>query len=271
MGVPMAAHVARAGHDLTVWNRSPGKAAALGLEQAPSIKAAVTGADVVVLMLFGPDAVREVLVEVVRHAPDALVIDSSSIGPSAAHEFAAIVPRYVDAPVAGSVKPATDGTLGVFVGGSAEDVAAAMPLLELWGDPERIVHVGGVGSASALKLCVNQGLGVMAAGLGESLRLGRDLGLERELLLKVLSQTAYGWYLGQKSPMIESGDYTGTTFSLDLMEKDLHLAIAASDSELRVTTACHDLAHRALDAGHSGEDYAALTGYLADEGEANSH
>jgi 3-hydroxyisobutyrate dehydrogenase-like beta-hydroxyacid dehydrogenase len=55
------------------------------------------------------------------------------------------------------------------------------------------------------------------------------------------------------------------------MEKDLHLALAASDSDLPVTDACHRLAHRALDAGHSGEDYAALTGHLADEGEADSH
>jgi 3-hydroxyisobutyrate dehydrogenase len=264
----MATHVARAGHDLTVWNRTPGKAG--DLPESASIKAAVTDAEVVVLMLFGPDAVREVLPEVVAHAPDALVIDASTIGPEAAHEFAGMCRRYVDAPVAGSVKPATDGTLGVFVGGSAEDYAAARPLLELWGDPERIVHVGGVGSASALKLCVNQGLGVMAAGLGESLRLGHDLGLDRDLLLQVLSQTAYGWYLNQKRAMVTSGDYSGTTFSLDLMEKDLALAVDAADSDLEVTSAVLDQARRALAAGHSGEDYAALTGHLADEGEANS-
>jgi 3-hydroxyisobutyrate dehydrogenase len=271
MGLPMAAHVARAGHDLTVWNRTPGKAGDLAAYEAPSIAKAVDGAEVVVLMLFGPDAVRDVLPEVVAHAPDALVVDASTIGPDAAHEFASMCPRYVDAPVAGSVRPATEGTLGVFVGGSAEDVATARPLLELWGDPSRIVHVGGVGSASALKLCVNQGLGVMAAGLGESLRLGRDLGLDRELLLQVLSQTAYGWYLGQKRDMVASGDFSGTTFSLDLMEKDLALAVAAADSDLEVTSAVLDQARRALDAGHSGEDYAAITGHLADEGEANSH
>lgn len=278
MGVPMATHVVRAGHDLTVWNRTPGKAAPLvelGATEARSVKAAVGGAEVVVLMLFGPGAVRAVLADVVEHAPGALVLDSSTIGPDAAHEFAKACHagglRYVDAPVAGSVQPATDGTLGVMLGGADEDVAQALALVELWGDPDRIRHVGGVGSGSAFKLCVNQGLGVMAAGVGESLRLGRDLGLDRSMLLDVLSQTAYGWYLGQKRPALEADDYTGTTFSLDLLAKDLDLAVTSADSDLEVTRACLDQAKRALAAGHSGEDYAALTGHLADEGEAGSY
>lgn len=277
MGVPMAAHVARAGHDLTVWNRTPGKAAPvveLGATEAHSVASAVDGAEVVVLMLFGPAAVRAVLADVVAHAPGALVVDASTIGPEAAHEFAKACSagglRYVDAPVAGSVRPATDGTLGVLIGGTADDVARARELVDLWADPARVVHVGAVGSGSALKLCVNQSLGVMAAGLGESLRLGRDLGLDRGALLQVLSQTAYGWFLGNKREMVESGDYSATTFSLDLMAKDLDLALTAADSDLEVTRACLDHAKRTLAAGHSGEDFAAITGHVADEGEAGS-
>lgn len=277
MGVPMAAHVARAGHALTVWNRTPGRAASLvelGAAEAKTIGDAVDGAEVVVLMLFGPDAVRDVLPQIVKHAPGALVVDASTIGPDAAHEFARTCAdgglRYVDAPVAGSVKPATDGMLGVFLGGSAEDVAAARPIVALWADPDRVVHVGGVGSASALKLCVNQGVGVMAAGLGESLRLGRDLGLDRDLLLRVLSQTAYGWFLSQKLPMVQSGDYSDTAFSVDLIVKDLALAVSAAGSDLEVTRAVLDQAHRTLAAGHSGEDFASITGHIADEGSAGS-
>ena len=276
MGVPMAAHVARAGHELRVWNRTPGKAAdlvELGATECTSVKAAVEGAEVIVLMLFGPDAVRAVLADL--DVPGALVVDASTIGPEAAHEFAEVADSkgmaYVDAPVAGSVKPATDGTLGVFLGGDADHVARARQVTDLWSDENRVFHVGGVGSASALKLCVNQGLGVMAAGLGESLRLGRDLGLDRDVVLAVLSQTAYGWYLGQKLPMLQAGDYSGTTFSLDLLAKDLDLAVTAADSDLGVTRACLDQAKRALAAGHSGEDYAALSGHLADEGAASSY
>jgi 3-hydroxyisobutyrate dehydrogenase len=279
MGVPMAAHVARAGHPLTVWNRTPGRAGPLlelGATEARSVAAAVTDADVVVLVLFGPDAVREVLPSVCDAArPGTLVVDASTIGPDAAHEFAATCAkaglRYVDAPVAGSVKPATDGTLGVLAGGSQADYEAALPLLHLWGDPERVRRVGDVGAGSALKLCVNQALGVMAAGLGESLRLGRDLGLDRTVLLDVLGGGAYGWYLTQKRPMVESSDYSATTFSLDLMAKDLGLVLDAADSDLEVTRACLDQAERALRAGHSGADFAAITGHVADEGEADSH
>jgi 3-hydroxyisobutyrate dehydrogenase len=278
MGVPMAAHVVRAGHALTVWNRTPGRAGPvveLGAVEARSVADAVAGAELVVIMLFGPDAVRDVLPLVVKHAPaGALVVDSSTIGPDAAHEFAQTCAdgglRYVDAPVAGSVGPATEGTLGVFLGGAAEDVAAVRPLVELWGDPARVLHVGAVGSASALKLCVNQGLGVMAAGVGESLRLGRDLGLDREVLLTVLQMTAYGWFLNQKAPMVRAGDFSQTSFSLDLMAKDLLLAVRAADSDLSVTRAALEQAQRALDAGHSGEDYSAVTGHVADEGEAGS-
>ncbi len=277
MGVAMAAHLARADHPLTVWNRSPGKAApllTLGAVEAKTIADAVRGADVVVLMLFGPEAVRDVLPEVVTHAAGALVVDATTIGPAAAHEFASTCSagglRYVDAPVAGSVGPATDGTLGVFVGGAAEDVAQARPLLELWGDPARILHVGGVGSASALKLCVNQGLGVLAAGLGESLRLGRDLGLDRDLLLAVLGQTGYGWLMSSKGTMVQTGDYSATTFSVELMAKDLQLAVKAAGSDLEVTRAALDQAQRTLAAGHAGEDYAAIIGHVAEEGEANS-
>lgn len=279
MGAPMAAHVARAGHALTVWNRSPGKAAELvelGATEARSVAAAVKGAEVVVLVLFGPESVREVLAEVcAAAAPGTLVVDASTIGPEAAHEFGAACAsaglRYVDAPVAGSTRPAADGTLGVLAGGSPADYDEALPLLHLWGDPERVRRVGDVGAGSALKLCVNQGLGVMAAGLGESLRLGRDLGLDREVLLDVLSGTAYGWYLGQKRAMVEAGDYGATTFSLDLLAKDLDLVVEAADSDLEVTRACLDQARRALAAGHSGEDYAAVTGHIADEGQADSH
>lgn len=270
MGVLLAGHVLTAGHDLVVWNRSPGKAAALverGAREAASIAEAVTGADRIVLMLFGPDSVREVLAEVAQAAaPGTLVIDGTTIGPEAAREFGSLAAacglRYVDAPVAGSTGPAAEGTLGVLAGGAQADYDSALPLLHLWGAPEKVRRIGEVGAGSALKLCVNQGLGVMAAGLGESLRLGREMGLEREVLLDALGATAYGWYLGQKRPMLEAGDFTGTTFSLDLMAKDLDLAAGAVGGDLPVTAACLAAARSALNE-HADEDYSALTAHLS--------
>ena len=88
MGVAVAKHVLDAGHELVVWNRTPGKAGSLvaaGATEAKSAREAVEGADVAVLMLFGPESVREVLPQVLR--PGLLVIDSTTIGPEAAREF----------------------------------------------------------------------------------------------------------------------------------------------------------------------------------------
>ena len=271
MGFLMAQHVLSAGHDLVVWNRTPGRAddlVAAGAREAGSAREAVAGADRVVLMLFGPDAVREVLPDVVAGAsPGALVVDSTTIGPDDAREFAATCAsgglRYVDAPVAGSTAPAADGTLGVLVGGSERDYDDAVPLLRLWGAPERVRRVGDVGAGSAMKLCNNLALGFTIAGIGEALRLGADLGLERSAVLDVLGGGALGWMVGAKRPMIDADDYTGTTFSLELMAKDLALAVAAADGPLAVTEAVLAAARDALDAGHTGEDFAAIAGHLA--------
>lgn len=277
MGVAMARHVLDAGHELAVWNRTAGRAGALvaaGATEAASPAEAAEGADVVVLMLFGPESVREVLPSVLREG--LLVIDSTTIGPEAAREFARLCAargaRYVDAPVAGSVGPATDGTLGVLAGCDEADWPQVEQLLHLWGDPARVRRIGPVGSGNALKLVMNQGIGVLAAGLGEALKLGTELGLDRRLLLDALSQGSYGWTLSQKRSMLDAGDYSGTQFSVDLLAKDLELAVgAAGDAGLAVTRSALEAARATVDAGHSGEDYAAIIGHLADEGEASSH
>ena len=269
MGAAMAAHVLPAGHGLTVWNRSPGRADALvagGAREAATVAEAVREADAVVLMLSGPDSVREVLAEVVDAArAGTLVVDSTTIGPAAARAHAAVCAtaglRYVDAPVAGTVGPATQGTLGVFAGASATDFADAEPLLHLWGDPARVRRVGEVGAGSALKVVVNQGIGVLAAGLGEALALGRTLGLERGLLLDVLAAGPYGWLLGQKRAALEAGTFPAQ-FSLDLLVKDLGLALDAGD-DLRVTEAARGVAAEAAAAGRGEEDYVALVDALA--------
>lgn len=276
MGVAMARHVLDAGHELVVWNRTPGKAGdlvAAGATEARTPAEAADGADAVVLMLFGPDSVREVLPQVVREG--LLVVDSTTIGPDAAREFGRLCEdsgaRYIDAPVAGSIGPATDGTLGVLAGCREEDWADAQQLLHLWGDPAKVRRIGPVGTGSALKLVVNQGIGVLAAGLGETLRLSTELGLDRTTVLDVLGAGAYGWTLAQKRSMLDASDYSGTQFSLDLLTKDLALAVqAAPDADLEVTRSVLDVARQTLDAGHSGEDYAAIIGHLADEGEPDS-
>lgn len=277
MGSRMARHVLTAGHDLVVWNRTVGKAAdlvAAGAREAGSPAEATHDADVVVLMLFGPDSVREVLPQIAREG--LLVIDSTTVGPQAARDLGALAvehgARYADAPVAGSLGPAEQGTLGVLVGCPEQDWPDVEPVVTLWGDPQRVRRVGDVGAGNAVKVVVNQGIGVLAAGLGEALRLSRDLGLDRRLVLDLLGSGAYGWLLGQKRSMLEADDYSPAQFSLDLLSKDLDLALRAAggETDLAVTRSALEHAHDALKAGHAGEDYAALVAHVADEGPADS-
>lgn len=273
MGAPMAAHVAKAGHDLTVWNRTPGKAG--DLVEAKTVAAAVADADVTVSMLSGPESVRTVLAQVAEAMPaGGLVIDASTVGPSVSREVAAMLKehglRFLDAPVAGSVGPATEGTLAVLAGGSRADYEQAEPLLHLWGDPAKVLHLGPVGTGSAMKLVLNLTLGVAMGGIGEALRLAGDLGLDRTATLDVLALGPLAASVNAKRTMLEEGEFRPTGFSLGLMTKDLDLAVAAADGDLALTRAALLAARAAIDAGHGEDDYAALAGHIGYEGAADS-
>lgn len=275
MGVPMAAHVVRAGHDVTVWNRTPKPGAVAGARTAATVAEAVGDAEVAVTMLFGPDAVREVLAQVAAAMPaGGLVVESSTIGPAVAREVAATVTAsglaFVDAPVVGSVAPATEGTLGVLVGGAPEDYARAEPLLTLWGDPAKVRHLGPVGTGSAMKLVVNLTLGVAMGAIGEALRLAGDLGVDRVAALDVVAMGPLGVSVGTKRAMLESGEFRPTGFSLDLMAKDLALALDTAHNDLALTRTVLDVARDALAAGHAGDDYSAIAGHLGYEGATDS-
>ncbi len=283
MGALMAGRVLDAHHDVAVWNRTPGRAGDLvarGATEVATPRAAAAGADAVVTMLFDAAAVRSVLLDepdgaVCGAPPGALVVDCSTIGPDAARELAAELRerglRFVDAPVAGSTPLAEKGELGSFLGGSAADVADARSIVAAWTDAAKVRAPGGTGSGQALKLVLNTSLGVAIAGVGECLRLARDLGLEKDLALDVLAGGPFGWTLAQKRPLLEREDYTPATFSLDAMTKDLRLAVEAGEGRMAVGRAVLAEAEAALAAGHEGEDHAALAGHLAFEGEADSY
>ena len=276
MGRLTAAHILDAGHALTVWNRTPGRAAELverGAREAGSIEDAVHDADAVVLMLFDGASVDEVLGPVAAGAPaGALVIDNTTTGPDAARRLGekarALGLRYVDAPVVGSLAPARDGTLGILVGGSEDDVAAARPLLELWGAPERIRHLGPVGAGNALKAVVNMCLGIAVAGVGEAMRLGAQLSLPPDVVLDALEAGPFGFSVKQKREMLAKGDFQPPSFSLDLLAKDLQVALEAAGEaagELPLLRDSLALAREASAAGHGEDDYAAMGGYRAGE------
>jgi 3-hydroxyisobutyrate dehydrogenase len=267
MGRLMAAHVLTGGHELVVWSRTPGRVPELvekGAREAGSVADAVADADVAVLMLFGPEDTGEVMESIhVAARPGLLVINATTVGPEAARELGRAADaaglRYVDAPVAGTLGPARDGTLKILVGASDANLAAARPVLELYGDPDRIIHVGDVGVGSALKLVINLSLAEAMAAITESLALGEDLGLDRDVVIGELAGGFLGSVLGYKRQMIESGDFTPPAFTVEALAKDVRLACSATPRHLGVAQAVLHLTAEAARRGQGEHDFSAIS------------
>ena len=239
MGAPMAGRLSAAGQDLIVWSRTTAHAEALAgnPEVARSPAEAGSKAELAITMLT-----------------DGGALEDRGVG-------------FVDAPVAGSVGPATEGTLAVMVGGSDEAVGRARPLLEILGDPERTWHVGPVGAGQAAKLMVNLVLGGVTAAVAEGFTLGRLLGLAPDAALDVLEGASVApQTVRSKRDKLRGGDYSDPGFRLALMHKDLRLALDAAQAvraSLPVTERVAELYAGAKGEGLADQDYAAVAAYLA--------
>ncbi|HVL07107.1 MAG TPA: NAD(P)-dependent oxidoreductase [Acidimicrobiales bacterium] len=262
MGVPMAARLLDAGHDLRVWNRTPGRAGSLvdaGAVEAGSPAEAAAGAEVVVTMLADPAAVQEVVAAADVHAGTTLV-EMSTVGPEAVRSLAAGVPEGVDvldAPVLGSIPQATEGTLKIFVGGDAGVFERRRPMLEAMGTPR---HLGPLGAGAAMKLVANSTLGALMTGLAEALALADCLGLDQAAVLDILSESPIGTTAKGKRERIESGVYE-PNFTLRLAAKDMRLVTDAAEAagvELRVAPAARSWLERADEHGLGDLDYSAV-------------
>jgi 3-hydroxyisobutyrate dehydrogenase-like beta-hydroxyacid dehydrogenase len=277
MGAPMAGRLSNAGYQLVVWSRTRAHAEALAdrAEVAASPSEAGAKADVAITMLTDGGALEEVVLGRDGLAEGlgsgCLLIDMSTTGPAPVRKVAkALEARgigLVDAPVAGSVDAAADGTLAIMAGGSEEAIERARPLLEVLGDPERSWHVGPVGAGQAAKLMVNLVLGGVAAAVAEGFTLGRVLGLSADEALDVLEGASVATQTVQsKRDKLRSGDYGDAGFRLALMHKDLRLAVdaaRAARASLPVTERVAELYAGAKGRGLADQDYAAVAAYLA--------
>jgi 3-hydroxyisobutyrate dehydrogenase-like beta-hydroxyacid dehydrogenase len=273
----MAGRLSDAGHDLVVWSRTGAHAAALAdrAEVAASPAEAGAKAEVAITMLTDGGALEEVVLGRAGLAeglgPGTLLIDMSTTGPGPARKVAEVLEQreagFVDAPVAGSVGPAADGSLAIMVGGSDEAVARARPLLEILGDPERTWHVGPVGAGQAAKLMVNLVLGGVTAAVAEGFILGRLLGLSPDDALEVLEGASVAAQtVRSKGDKLRSGDYGDPGFRLALMHKDLRLAVdaaRAARASLPATERVAELYAGAKGRGLADQDYSAVAAYLA--------
>lgn len=232
MGLPMARNVARAGHELTVFNRTASRCDPLrdvGAAVAASAAEAVRDAEVLVTMLSDPPAVEELLEGMLADASVGLVwLEMSTIGPTAARRFAARAAdagvEMLDAPVSGSTAAAEATTLASMVGGSAAALERARPVLEAM--TEAHFHLGPAGAGAAMKLAVNVMLAAQTVAIAEALVMAEVAGIGRADAYDVIAAGALASpFVDYKRDAFLDSDGTPPAFALDLMRKDLRLAL----------------------------------------------
>lgn len=270
MGGAMAANVARAGFEVHAWNRTAGRAAELGelgvrLEASPSAVAAAS--DIVVTIvsdtpdveacLFGPDGVAE------GAAAGTLVVDMSTISPSATRDFAARLGErgvgMLDAPVSGGSEGAKKGTLTIFVGGEAADLERARPVLEAMGTT--ITLLGPIGSGQAVKAVNQVILAGTYLGVAEGIVLAIKAGLDVEQVVGALSGgAAQSWVLANRSGRMLVNDYP-LGFKVGLHRKDLRIALDLAQetgASLPITALCEQIEDGLIGKGHADDDMSAV-------------
>ncbi|MFP4145157.1 MAG: NAD(P)-dependent oxidoreductase [Phycisphaeraceae bacterium] len=241
MGQPMAGNLLRAGYEMLVWNRTPGRTEPLVEQGAAAVKSpadiAARGPDVICLNVTDTPDVEQVLfgeTGVARAAKQGLiVVDHSTISPVATRDFADRLAELgvtlVDAPVSGGDVGARDGTLSIMVGGPDDAVQRVQPMLSCLGSS--VVHLGETGLGQACKACNQAAVAVNLMGVCEAMALARKSGLDAQKMIDALAGGAAGsWQLENLGPKIAAGDHE-PGFMIELMLKDL--AIIADTARVR--------------------------------------
>ena len=265
MGRPMASNLVKAGHEVTVWNRSAGKDVE-GAKTAASPADAARDAEVIWLcvadtkavgsVLFGPQGVNESLTD------GQIIVDSSTISPTATRQFADRVSakgvQYVDAPVTGSKIAAEGGTLIFIVGGEQSTIEKLKPLFSAIG--KKIFRMGETGKGEAAKLAMNLQIAVIYEGFAEALTLATKLGVDAETMLPLIEASMVrSGVVDYKAPFVLKRDFSAN-FPLRLMRKDIRLALEAAKEarvKLPALETVEEIYEMATEDGHGDLDYAA--------------
>ena len=271
MGAAMARNIAKAGHHVTVWNRSPDKAEATGLRTAATPGEAVRRADVVLTMLFDGGTVREVM----ERAADALRpgtywIQSTTSAPADVAKLAALAAErgvvFFDAPVLGTRQPAEAGQLSVLAAGPEQYRAAVQPIFDAVGSKTTWTGVDAAdASATKLKLVANTWVLAVTHGAAETLALAKGLGVEPSAFFDLIAGGPLDLgYLHAKAQLILEDRLSPARFAVDTAEKDARLIVDTGRDHgvrLDVAEAGAGRFRRASAAGHADKDMAAS--YLA--------
>ncbi len=265
MGHAMATNLVKAGHEVSVWNRTAGKVVE-GARPAASPAEAAQGAEVVWLcvsdtaavesVVFGSDGVEQSLTEGV------IIADSSTISPSATTKFAQRVQgkgvQWVDSPVTGSKAGAEGGTLLFIVGGEEPAIERLKPLYAAMG--KKIFRMGEVGRGQSAKLVMNLQIAMIYEGFAEALTLAAKLGVDTDALIPLVNASMVkSGVVEYKAPFVLRRDFSAN-FPLRLMRKDIRLALEAA-KEARVKLpgleTVEEIYEMAIEDGHAELDYAA--------------
>jgi 3-hydroxyisobutyrate dehydrogenase-like beta-hydroxyacid dehydrogenase len=234
MGRPMSMNILKAGYPLTVWNRTASRAdelVAAGARLAESPREVASRSDFLITMVSDPPALEEVLWGPNGAMPalkrGSLYIDSSTVSPALARKIAAACAerevKFLDAPVTGGDWGARKGELVFMIGGDAETLEEAEPLIGVMG--KKWFHLGPHGAGQTIKLAMNAILALEVSALAEAIALVTGAGLEAEKLVEVMqSSMARSGVLDVKAPNLLKGEYQ-PSFPLRLMHKDLSLAL----------------------------------------------
>jgi 3-hydroxyisobutyrate dehydrogenase-like beta-hydroxyacid dehydrogenase len=271
MGHPIAANILEAGFPAVIWNRSVDKATDLlerGATWAENPGAMTRTADIVLSSLADPTAV-----DAVYFGPDGLLdrarsgtilVDLSTGSPAMARRIAAAARErgatFLDAPVAGSIKAATDGQLGIMVGGDRMAFERCEAVFSAIG--KAAFYLGESGSGATMKLVSNAILATMVQALAEGVALGEKAGLEPADIFTVLgASSAAAPVVAAKAAIVTDRAYLPAAFTLALMQKDLWL-VRGLANELQVpmpaTAIAHDMVLAANATGKSGLDFSAV-------------
>jgi 3-hydroxyisobutyrate dehydrogenase len=270
MGSRMIKRLLEHGFKVNVYNRTKEKALDLQKDGAivqDSIEDLVKNSDVILSSLANDEAVEEAYLSengVVNFMkPETIVIDLSSVRPETSRKvYKAVIQKggyMIDAAVSGSIVPAEEGSLVIFVGGDQEAYEKSKPILAVLGKESH--YLGVSGSGSIMKLVVNDVLGIGMAGIAEAIRLGESAGLEKNKVVDILGQTAVvapGFKL--KLENIKKDEYP-PAFKLELMLKDMDNVLRQAREDkvsLPVSEAADQLYKEALNQDLADKDFSAV-------------
>jgi 3-hydroxyisobutyrate dehydrogenase-like beta-hydroxyacid dehydrogenase len=264
MGRPMAENLVKAGHEVTVWNRTPKSIEGARVAATPG--EAAKNADLVWMCVADTKAVEAVLfgaggVEAVLR-PGVIVVDSSTIAPLSTRQFAERVrakgAEYVDAPVTGSKIGAENAQLLFIVGGPEKTVAKLDPLFMALG--KKVIRVGETGAGGSAKIGMNLMIAAIFEGFAEALALTGKLGVPPEKLVELIQNSMIrSGVTDYKASFVLQQDWS-PNFPLRLMLKDIHLMLDAAREEKLKLPALQEIEkiyQKAVEAGHANDDYAA--------------